>query len=405
MSRLAGLPEIAGDTNLVRLEPALLSVSAERIKQSLRRQLGISPDAPWRGRIYLVLHPAQSPDEDVTIVSRFSAGGWNYAVQLPDVLSQSRYLRALTGVLLLEMANRNAPAGRSAEIPAWLTDGLAQVPPEAVLPDPILSAPAKLVNGLPVNRTVAVERGVDPLADARRTLRDRGTLTFGQLSWPAEAQAAGEDGGVFGANAQVFVSELLSLKQGAACLRAMLADLGGCYNWQMAFEAAFHEYFPQPLDVEKWWALQVVTFVAHEPGPRWTPAVSRGRLDEVLSVPVEIWTASNTLPAHAEISLQAVLRNFQPPRRTEILQTRLRDLELCQLRMAPSLVGLTVGYRRALADFLGQRAEPVASRPLGKHPSTKVKSGDVRATLQRLDALDARRSVIEAEIKPDVFVP
>jgi hypothetical protein len=44
--------------------------------------------------------------------------------------------------------------------------------------------------------------------------------------------------------------------------------------------------------------------------PRWTPAVSRDKLEEILSVPVEMRTASNALPAHAEVSLQAVIRNF-----------------------------------------------------------------------------------------------
>src|SRR5258708_5169696 len=38
-SPLAGLPRIAADTNLVRLEPALLTVSAERLKEQLWRQL------------------------------------------------------------------------------------------------------------------------------------------------------------------------------------------------------------------------------------------------------------------------------------------------------------------------------------------------------------------------------
>ena len=38
-SRLAAMPEIATNTDFVRLEPALLAVSAERIKESLRREL------------------------------------------------------------------------------------------------------------------------------------------------------------------------------------------------------------------------------------------------------------------------------------------------------------------------------------------------------------------------------
>src|SRR6516165_4334540 len=42
LSPLAGLPRVAADTNLVRLDPALLAVSAERIKDALYRRLEIS---------------------------------------------------------------------------------------------------------------------------------------------------------------------------------------------------------------------------------------------------------------------------------------------------------------------------------------------------------------------------
>ena len=135
---------MATNANLVRLEPALLSVSAERIKDSLRRKLGIEPNAPWQGKIFLVLHPAQSPDEDVTIVSQPFLNSCNYQVQLPDVLPQTRFLRAMTGVLLLELANRNATGARAAEIPGWLTDGLSQQLSAASSPEMILSAPGKL---------------------------------------------------------------------------------------------------------------------------------------------------------------------------------------------------------------------------------------------------------------------
>jgi len=399
-SPLVHLPGVATNAGLVRLEPALLSVSAERIKDSLRRRLGIQPNAPWQGKIFLVLHPAQSLDEDVTIVSQPFLSGWNYRVELPDVLPQTRFLRAMTSVLLLELANRNATGARAAEIPDWLTDGLSQQLSAASSPEIILSAPGKLVNGLLQNRMVTTQRGLDPLAAARRVLRDHTALTFDQLSWPADAQLTGDDGGVYRASAQLFVSELLDLKNGPARLRAMLAALPGCYNWQTAFQGAFRENFPRPLDAEKWWALQVVNFVAHDPGPRWTPAVSREKLDEILSVPVEVWTESNSLPARTEVSLQAVIRNFEPPSQTAILETKLRDLELAQLRMAAPLAALTDEYRRAIGGCLGENRE-VRQPPWSKHPLPQ-KAG-ARATLEKLDELDAQRQTIESSIKPDVL--
>jgi hypothetical protein len=251
-----------------------------------------------------------------------------------------------------------------------------------------------MANGLPVSRTVTTERGLDPLAGARRILRNEPALTFEQLSWPTGAQLSGDDGGVYRASAQLFVSELLGLKNGRAHLRAMLEALPDCYNWQTAFQTAFRDNFPRPLDVEKWWALQTVGFAARDPGPMWTLAASRDQLDEILSVPVEMRTASNALPVHAQISLQAVIRNWDRARQVAMLQTKLRDLELAQLRMAAPLAALTDGYRRALADYLGKRPSLV-TRWI-KHPFTASSKLTLEDTLQKLDALDARRRAIES---------
>ncbi|MGA2786378.1 MAG: hypothetical protein ABSF60_02515 [Verrucomicrobiota bacterium] len=408
-SRLAARTEIATNTDFVRLEPAVLAVSAERIKESLGHELnperrGLDFSRPATGKIFLALHPAQSPDEGVTIVSRRSPDGWDYQVQLPDVLTRTRYLRAMTGVLLLEFANRDART-RSAEIPAWLTDGLSQELLATAGQEIILSSPDKLVNGLPVNRTVKTTRGVDSLAGARRVLLDHAVLTFEQLSWPTDAQQFGADGGAYRASAQLFVSELLALKNGPAHLRAMLKTLPKYYNWQVSFQTAFQEDFPRPLDVEKWWAVQVVSFGARDPGPAWTFAVSRNKLDEILSVRVEMRAASNALPAHAEISLQALIRNFDRSRQVAILQSKLYALELAQMRMAPPFVVLTDEYRRAIADYLGsgQRTSPVLRWI--KHPFSSPSKAIRTDTLKRLDALDAQRRAIESGLKPAIPPP
>ena len=45
-SSLAGSPKVAADTNFVRLQPALLAVSAERIKDTLGRRLEVRLAAP-----------------------------------------------------------------------------------------------------------------------------------------------------------------------------------------------------------------------------------------------------------------------------------------------------------------------------------------------------------------------
>jgi hypothetical protein len=116
-------------------------------------------------------------------------------------------------------------------------------------------------------------------------------------------------------------------------------------------------------------------------------------------------TASNALPTHAEISLQAVIRNFDRARQVAILQTKLRDLELSQLRMAPPFAVLAGEYRRAIADYLGsgQRTSPVLRWI--KHPFASSSKTIMTDTLKKLDALDAQRRRIESAIKPGGVAP
>lgn len=380
------------NTNIVQLKTALLAVSAERFKLALWRQLGIAADAGWSGRIFLRLHPARSLDETVTITTSQFLNRWNYEVGLPDSLWRMRYARTLSSVLLLELANRHAPPdGHSAEVPAWLVDGLAAQVLEVAGDETVLTAPGKKGNEIAVNRVNTAERGLDALVLTRQILRNAPALTFDQLSWPTDDQMTGADGGVYLASAQLFLNQLLVQKNGRDRLRAMVLDLPNHMNWQTAFFQAFGSDFKRPLDVEKWWALQVVNFARRTPGPRWTLDVSLARLEDMLSVPVEMRNVSNALPAHAEISLQAALKNLNPNQRDAILRNKVRDLALVELRLAPPFGSLADGYRTVLADFLGEtpRAHPgSAGAKHGVPPDPRI---NLAVTLKRLDALDFRR--------------
>lgn len=414
-------PDISTNAEMIRLEAPFLVVSAEHFKSALWRELGLPPGASWSGRIFLTLHSARSLDEPVLIASEPFIQVWNYRLELPDLINRDRYARALSAVLLLELANRQTPVtGHSAEIPAWLVDGLARQIIAADKAKVILSPPKTLDNvafarlnvnqhnsGSPPAASVWIvseekqknerQRGLDPLADARRVLQNFPALTFDQLSWPNAAQLNGRDDGVYLASAQLFVDELLGLKNGAAKLRTMLAQLPVCQNWQSAFFAAFREDFRRPLDVEKWWALRVVAFAARLPGPQWTPTVSREKLDEILAVPVEIRSASNALPSRAEITLQAAIHDFESSRLTAILQTKLRDLDLVQLRLSPIFAPVAAGYRAALADFLGERQKNNSLRSTPRAGPRRDKA-DTKALLKKLDALDANRRQVEAAL-------
>ncbi|HEV2319599.1 MAG TPA: hypothetical protein VGV18_07605 [Verrucomicrobiae bacterium] len=389
-SPLASLPQIVTNQAFARLDPALLAVSAERIKNSLLTKMGVDSDLMQGGTIYLTLQPARALDENVAVFPTRFGGHWIYHVVLPDVLPRERLARALTSVFLMDYANRNG-GDHLAQVPGWLIEGLSEEVLAETMQDVILSVPDQTVDNIPVDRVSFTERGIDPLASARAILQTYSILTFQQLCWPTDLQLSDEDGGVYRASAQLFVDQLLDLRGGSLKLRAFLDALPRFYNWQTAFFSAFHANFAEPLGVEKWWALQTVVFDAPSPGPQWTASVSRQRLDEILSVAADFRSTSNSLPVRAQISLQDVIKNFNSAVQTDILQAKLHDLEVAQFRMAPSLAVLAAEYRNALAGYLGE-AEVSRSGAIVDKSSSRVVSA--RETLRVLNVLDARRRSI-----------
>jgi hypothetical protein len=382
----------------LRLEAPWLAVSAERFKAVLWRELGLPAGSPWSGKIFIALHPARSLDEPAIIAPQPFVQTWNCRLELPDRIHRDRYARALCAVILLEIADRNAPvSGRPAEIPSWFVDGLARQVAESDETGIILSAPSKTVDGIAQTRVNQKFRGLDPLASARHVLQNYPALTFDQLSWPEDAQLNGDDGGVYLASAQLFVDELLDLKNGPEKMRVMLSALPSCQNWQSAFFAAFRENFSSPLDVEKWWSLRVVAFAAHVPGPQWSMPVSRDKLNALLLVPVEIRQSPDALPTREDISLQSAIRSINPPQQNEILRIKMRDLELAQFRLIPPLAAVAGEYHRALTDFLG---DGVHKRKIGvRHEPLHTAKADAARLLKKLDALDVHRRAVEAQLE------
>lgn len=396
-------PSIATNGNYVRIEPALLAVSAERFRAEFLRILGLPAGDHWTGNIILALRPARTPDETATLTVGPLVRTWACQVQLPDIITVPRYSRALCSALLLEYADRSSTdLSRVPELPTWLADGLGRQIMDSDTEKVVLSAPSRAINGLPQSRLEDVQRGIDPLANARKVLQSNSALSFDELCWPGNAQLNGRDGGVYAASAQLFTARLLELPEGPALMRAFLSKLPGVLNWQTAFYAVYREYFRRPLDVEKWWSLEVVRFAIRDPGPHWTTAASEERLDAILAVPVEYRGSSNSLPVHTEVSLQAVILNFNLEQRRTTLDLKLRDLELAELRLAPPYAGLAGGYIAALQDYLGEG--PHKTRPqIGKMGLNASRTASAKVTLRKLDELDALRR--DAEIRVANSVP
>ena len=253
-------------------------------------------------------------------------------------------------------------------------------------------------NGLNFSAALFNARKETLLQQAQKNLRGRPPLTFEDLSWPTEQALAGDAGELYRGSAQLFVGELLRLPDGRACLRTMLAQLPQHYNWQFAFLGAFHAHFERPLDVEKWWALSVAQANGRDPAQAWTLEESWQKLDQAIHAAVQVRTGTNELPLHADVTLQTVIREWDPTRQTQALNNTLRELGLLRLRIAQE-------YRRAGAGLLpGDRNLPPATRSqllrVRSTRSAPPAGALVEAAIQQLDALDARREALRPAPTP-----
>jgi hypothetical protein len=371
----------------IRLDPTLLSVSAERIKEFLWRDLG--DPGVWRGRVYLELYRNLEADSDIAITSELFRDGWQYRVDLPELIERDRLVHTIVQVLLVELANRDS-RGHSAELPPWLVEGLtrgmlARTEIQIILPA------SDVRSGLSLISTNFSARRNNQIEHARNNLKSHAPLTFEQLSWPLEGQLSGQAGELYRDSAQLFVADLLALKNGGSCLREMLTQLPNYYNWQFAFLHAFHAHFERPLEVEKWWALRYVNFTGLEPSQTWPLYESWQKLDSVLRSPVRVWATTNDLPQHSQVTFQTVLRGEDRARQTQALRLKLRDLEVIRLRMAHELGPLVDDYIQTVEKLLAYRNKITSVLPFRKDAGWKAATAEA---LKELDALDVRRDVL-----------
>jgi hypothetical protein len=365
----------SGTNNYVELDPALLVISCERLKEALLLELAAN-DA-WSGRIDLLINSALPEGEEPFLVASLRREGWYYELQLPKSVKPDRLLRALVHVMLLEMANR-ADSTESAEIPLWLIEGMTAHLRAFNLPTFLVQPKATIV----ANRLK-----LDGLDVVREHLRKEPALTFQALSWPDVEQARGA-AGLYRDSAQLLVYELLHFKHGRVALHNMIMQLPTHENWQFTFLSAFRAQFTKPLDVEKWWALTCVTFVGNNAMQKWTVNETRNELQKLLDVPVDVHLSTNRLAAPAEITLQEVILHWQRTPETAVIERTIAGLQMLRLHCAPEMDGLLVAYQKTIRDYLQERDRPL--RTLHGDESSRLTSLK-KSVCRQLDKLDAQR--------------
>jgi hypothetical protein len=237
-------------------------------------------------------------------------------------------------------------------------------------------------------------RKFNPLADAIKTLHTNAPLTFDELSWPTDAEISGDKEKIYQSNAHLFVSQLLRLSDGPSSLQTMLTELPNYLNWQFAFLDAFRADFAQTLDVEKWWALQVTQFTGRDLMHLWTPEESWRQLDAFFRFPIDVQIGTGD-PLRTDVKFQTVIHGWSRARQLQMLKTKLWDLELVRMHVAPNFMALVDGYRQVLQDYYDKCSASGRSLP---QPGSAAEQ-TVEETIQQLDQLDDRRTALRPGLK------
>ncbi len=385
-------------TNATRLtlEPALLVVSCERIKDQLLKDLGMT-DA-WASKIDLLIDN-RLPD---TAMPRLAAvhdrHEWTYRVDLPKTIEHQALVRAVVGAMLVEIANRSAGM-RSAEVPLWLVEGMAAHVEASNLP---------LLTPDPGTGSENDHFALEGQRNIRWLLRDRRPLTFHQLTWPGNLDTSA-DKAFFRACSQLFLEELLNLPGGGAGLRQMLALLGRGVGAQDALLQAFHSHFASSLAVEKWWAVACVDFQSNDWGQFASTAEVFKKLQETLDVPVEVRLDPRLNPAEARITLQDAISRWTSTDSDVVVTRAIMRLQLQRYRSTDEMRPLIDAYIVALGNYLS--SERAILRKTATLKNWKGQLAAVQGDIYRkLNALDAKRDEMRSTMllarnqKPDLPV-
>ena len=97
---------------------------------------------------------------------------------------------------------------------------------------------------------------------------------------------------------------------------------------------------------------------------------------------------TNDLPLHAEVSLQTVIREWEPNRQAQALTQTLRELGLLRLRIAQEYVSLLQDYYQVVQAYV-QELTRGSTSPLSVKRAARMRATEF--AVQQLDLLDARR--------------
>jgi hypothetical protein len=374
--RLTPRPPTTNGTSIVEVEPQLIAVTAERTRQAFIRELELTDS--FLDRIHIAVLNFAPPNQPIGIISQINTDGFVYRIGMPPRVPSVQVMKALIQTLLLEYANRGA--GRCAELPTWLVEGMTRQLLTRIVP-------ASVFNSEPLT----IERaGYDRLGDSKTFLQTNIPLTIQEISFPDFAKATSAELTQFEASAHLLVHQLLQLPNGPKLMTRFIQSLPQTLNWQTTFFQVYREHFNSPLSFEKWWMLNWVAFKGRQERETWTVPVALERLEAILATPMEIRSDTNSLPAYQDAPLQSFLKVADFGVQKDLLSQKLQHLFFVSLNVPPAVLPVWSAYEQTIDSYLQKRIGNDLQPSLKSDPEQRLQAL-INSTLKTLDQLDQAR--------------
>jgi hypothetical protein len=371
-----------GNDPVIQLRPDLLTVTCERVKRAVQQRLGLRDD--WRGKVHLHLHRQPTIERSIAIHPQVYRDGWQFHVALPDQIEWTRLVRAISEVVLLEMANRENNSTACAQPPLWLAEGMNQLVLGDYGRDLVIESQTTL------NRS---NRKPDPLVESRAALRGRDPWGFSALTLATVEQLTRpEDFTHFQASATLLV-HLLTGESRRAKTVDFIRTLPENLNWQTAFLALNRAEFSTLLEAEKWWAVNATHELSVDPELFWNRGEVLRRLADILSETAAVRTPSGPSSAAEVIPLSRVVSEWDFATQHSVLQRKVAQLQILLMRTPKEpaeLRQLVTESFRTLDRYLTERGGSLGPENAGRGEVGNRIKVLAKTAARRLDAVEQR---------------
>lgn len=384
------------------LSPALLAVSAERIKEKVLQQLGMRDR--WRGKIRFHFASGKSQPDQFRVDAQRFTNGWNYRVRISPKIHRQVWLRGCVAVFLLEIANRMA-GERSAEVPFWLIEGIVEEIAQSTLVElaPSFADQIRIgTSNYQLGQIVPTQIHEEALNSTRAFLSRNVPASVSELFIPTPAHLRGNKVIIFNRSSHFFFRQLLGLRAGKASLQHFLVALPNHLNWQHAFFIGFQNHFTTMLDLEKWWSLALTDLTQLAPLGSWSVRDSLDSLDRILITPALVGKARKELAKRKHFTLQQVISQWDFADQKPTLERIANRLRVLFIYANPRIRPLIQGYLERIQSYLAG-LEKVGFEPSRRGQTRLRASTIVKDFSKKLDELDLQKSSIRSDSSPNAF--